>query len=513
MKRVLFAGLFHETNTFVERLTGLSDFALTPGSDLCAMAGDSSPMGGAIAEAQALGWRVVPALDLRAMPSGMVAQEVVDFFQSELAGAARAALESGVDGVFLVLHGAMVSEGCEDVEGAVLEGLRSIAGFERLPVFGVFDLHANFTEAMAEHANGLVAYRENPHTDARESAVRAVRLMDRALSVGIRTRMGWIHPPLVWPPTGTGTASEPMRSLLQRAREWESQADGVWAVNVVAGFSFADTLEAGVSFSVCFEEGSEEVARRVLEDLAARAMEGREAGNVVEKPALEVVGEALREGCSGLTVIAEPADNIGGGGLGDGTGLLRVFLELGVEGAAVAIADPISVEKARRAFREAGGCACEVELEVGGRGCRWDAGPVALRAEVVSVSEGRFELEDKQSHLASASGDFFEMGPCAVVRSGGVTILLSSRPTPPMDLGQWTSQGLDPRQFRFLGVKAAVAHRRAYDPIAARMLWVDTAGPCRSRLATLGYGRLRRPLYPLDEAPYFESRRSKFLYE
>jgi microcystin degradation protein MlrC len=67
-----------------------------------------------------------------------------------------------------------------------------------------------------------------------------------------------------------------------------------------------------------------------------------------------------------------------------------------------------------------------------------------------------------------------------------------------MDIAQWTSQGLDPARFSYLGVKAAVAHRGAYEPIAARLLWADTPGPCTSRLETLAYTHLRRPVYPLD---------------
>jgi len=62
------------------------------------------------------------------------------------------------------------------------------------------------------------------------------------------------------------------------------------------------------------------------------------------------------------------------------------------------------------------------------------------------------------------------MGPCAVIRAGGVTLLLTSRKTPPFDLGQYRSQGIDPEKFSFIGVKAAVAHRRAYDPIASPVL-------------------------------------------
>jgi len=119
--------------------------------------------------------------------------------------------------------------------------------------------------------------------------------------------------------------------------------------------------------------------------------------------------------------------------------------------------------------------------------------------ELVRRGDGKFELEDKQSHLASMCGDRFDMGPCAVVRHGGLTILLTSRKAAPFDLGQWRSQGIEPKSLSVIAVKAAVAHRRAYDPIAARMLWVDTPGPCTGNLRSLPYRKIRRPIFPLDE--------------
>ena len=90
------------------------------------------------------------------------------------------------------------------------------------------------------------------------------------------------------------------------------------------------------------------------------------------------------------------------------------------------------------------------------------------------------------------------MGPCAVVRHRNVTLLLTSARTPPFELGQFRSQGIEPSQFAVIGVKAAVAHRRAYDPITGASFWVDTPGPCSSDVAAFPYRRLQRPVYPLD---------------
>ena len=138
-------------------------------------------------------------------------------------------------------------------------------------------------------------------------------------------------------------------------------------------------------------------------------------------------------------------------------------------------------------------------IAIGGKGSALDDGPVTVDVTFVSRSDGRFTLEDRNSHLAASQGVTFDMGPCAVVTVGdNITVLLTSRKTPPFDLAQFRSQGIVPEQLSWIGVKAAVAHRRAYDPIAAASYTVTTPGPCTSDLTRLPYRRIRRPIFPLD---------------
>lgn len=502
-KRVLIAGLFHETHTFLEGTTGLRDFYITRGDDMLASKGDSSPLGGVLELAEEYGWEVLPTIDYRAQPSATVEDVVIEAFLSDLVSYTTPHLEQGVDAIYLVLHGAMASQSLQDVEGEVLQQLRALPGLADVPLFGVFDLHANFTPRMAGLSNCLVGYRENPHTDAREAGCIAARLLQKCLTTGECPRQQIHITSIVWPPTGTATANEPMKALEQLARSHEAMS-GAWSMNVVAGFAFADTQDTGVSFVGTGTNA--DVVHQCLEDLAQAASNTREFGNVTDPPLSEVMPR-LADFQSGLTVLVEPSDNIGGGAPGDGTGLLRALLEHRVANSAICLADPAAVIAA-----EAAGIGSKVALSIGGKGSRLDAGPVELEVEVLAINDGRFELEDKQSHLASMCGDHFNMGRCAIVRrlvrqnegiphSGEcayITILLTSVKTPPFDLGQWRSQGIEPTQLSVIAVKAAVAHRRAYDPIAARMFWVDTPGPCSSNLKTFPYKHIRRPVYPLD---------------
>ena len=87
-------------------------------------------------------------------------------------------------------------------------------------------------------------------------------------------------------------------------------------------------------------------------------------------------------------------------------------------------------------------------------------------------------------------GDYCDMGPCTVVRHGGLTLLLTSILTAPFDLGQWHSQGVAVEKLNVV-VKAAAAHRAAYAPLIARSFTADTPGPCSSNLKRLPHQHLR----------------------
>jgi microcystin degradation protein MlrC len=194
--------------------------------------------------------------------------------------------------------------------------------------------------------------------------------------------------------------------------------------------------------------------------------------------------DALPPG-KGPILLVEPADNIGGGTPGDATDLLRPLLATGRRGIVAAIADPDAVAQC-----VAAGLGATVALTIGGKTDEHHGAPLAFTGKVQNLTDGRFELENKKSHLASMLGSHADMGPCAVVENDQAVILLSSRKMPPMDLGQMHSQGIRPEDAAYVVVKAAVSHRDAYGPMARASFNVDSAGLCTSNLPRLPYRKL-----------------------
>lgn len=491
-KRVLVAGLYHATNTFLEGHTTLEDFRIHRGEEMLQVESGAPYLNSVVEVAQQEDWEILPTADVRAMAGATVADSIVELFWAEFRAVADAAEAEGVDGVFLLIHGAMVSESLTDVEGEILRRIRGIEHLSDAPICGVFDLHANFTEAMARQSDGLISYRTNPPTDAKEAATDAALVLDGLMEVEERPVTVWEHPPIMWTPGTTATDSSPMLELEDRAREIEDESQDILAINVLAGFPYADVPEAGLCFSA-ITNGDLELSRAALRELNVIASSRRwtesRPGMTLEESMFR-----LEEQHEGPVLLVEPSDDIGSGAPGENTHLLRAFVERGVRNAGVIIQDAEAVRSLRGVLPGE-----HRRLVIGGKSGELGAEPLALDVEVVSKSDGRFIVEDTRSPLASMISEEVEMGPCVVVQHAGVTALLTSRRTPPFDLGQWRSQGVDPEELFVIGVKASVGHKRAYDPIAAASYTVDLPGSCPQNLSSLPYERVSRPIYPVDE--------------
>ncbi|HWY65769.1 MAG TPA: M81 family metallopeptidase, partial [Rhizomicrobium sp.] len=277
MTKVFLAGIFHESHSFTDDRTGIGDFLIHRGQALLDRIGDGSQVDGFLTTAKREGWEVIPAATYLAGASGIVDHAVFEAFWDEIKPVLVSAIANGLDAIFLSLHGAMVTTELEDPDGELLERIRAIPGAKSLPIYGVYDLHATLTQEMGQLADCLICYRECPHDDTYESAVRAAELLARCLKTGIRPTQYVLVTPIVWPPTGTGTRDGPMHALEEMARRLEREVPGILAVNVAGGYSFADVRDAGLAFGIV-TEGDEVGAKDALKKLAALAWSLREGG-------------------------------------------------------------------------------------------------------------------------------------------------------------------------------------------------------------------------------------------
>lgn len=482
--RIAVGGFLHESHSFAPRPTEWVNF-LTPGglpalqrpaAMLEGLRGTSTCAWGGITEATTHGASIAPLGWCFANPAGPVTREAFERISAMILDALSVALEEGpLDGIFLDLHGAMVSDDYPDAEGELMRRVWAVAGGTPLAI--TLDPHANMTRQMAELADVIVPYRTYPHVDMPEVGARAMALLLERIRRGGPWAMAFRELDFLIPITSQCTMVEPMAGVMSERTELGA---GIVELAYCFGFPYADFPGCGQAIAA-YAETAEAAASAA--DALARAIATREASFAgAVQPAAEAVAEAIRLAGSKPVVIADTQDNPGGGGHGDTTGLLAELIAQGAEGAVLA---PINDAEAAAACHAAGEGAT-ITLELGGKS---DGAPLTVTGVVEKLGDGRFTLTGPMG-----KGNPADLGPSALLRIGGVRVVIVSRKMQAHDQSIFQMLGVEPAQQKILAVKSSVHFRAHFQPIAASVLVAAAPGPVVADPATLPFTALREEM-------------------
>jgi microcystin degradation protein MlrC len=425
-----------------------------------------------------------------ATPAGPLDAETYRALTDRLLAALRDA--GPVDAVVLALHGAMSADGLDDADGTTLSRVRDLVGPDR-PLVVSLDYHANVSNLMARSSDAIVAYRTYPHVDQRARGQFAAALAHRAAEGRVRPTQALRKPPLLIHLLAQETAREPLATVMAGLDALDPAA-GFLDASLLAGFPYADVPAAGPS-CVVVTDNNPSLAAEAAEALSARLWSLRHELTASPPGPAEAVGRALAARDQPV-VLVDLGDNVGGGSAADGTVLLHELARQGADRTIAVLFDPAAVRECVCA-----GVGADVRILAGGK-VDDNAPPFPLFGRVRVVHDGRY-VEDLPRHGGLRLND---QGLTAVVESGGEnTVVLTSLRHPPFSLGQLTSLGLRPEAARVLVVKAAVAYKAAYAPIAGTIIEVDTPGLTASNPARYTYQKIRRPILPLDSATDVEA--------
>ncbi|RMA41710.1 M81 family metallopeptidase [Rhodophyticola porphyridii] len=487
--KVLSAEISHETNTFSVRPTDLQAFRdryLLDGPAAIAAKDDrNTELAGLLDVSRDQGWDLTHVISAAAGPGGRVTREA---FETLLKPLLDAAAQGGWDGIFLMLHGAMVTTDHQDGEGEILRRLRSVIGGE-LPIAVTLDPHGNVSGAMCDLAQILVSFTTYPHVDIRATGRRAAELLHRTMAGDIHPRTYRAHCPMLEEANGGRTDIGPMIDRQAMARAYEARK-GVYAISINGAFPCADIAEVGPTVLVT-GEGECAHLRPIAEELADDIWHHRhETLNHYLTP--EEAAEAARgwHPGGGCLIIADYADNPGSGAYGDATALLKALLDAGVEGACFG---PLLDAEAATALQDVP-VGAKVELPIGGKTApEFGGGPLEVTGTVLWRGEGRVVGDGP-----ILGGQARSFGKTAVLRVAGIDVLIVSIPHQMLDLQQFRTFGIDPAEKAVVALKSMQHFRAAFTPIAGRIIVCDTGALCTTQYDRLPYVHVTRPVFPLD---------------
>ncbi len=497
MARIAIGGMQHETNTFAPSKADYGAFEAGggwPGVQygepvFAAVEGANIPAAGAIQALRAQGHQLVATAWGAASPSAQVTTDAFERIIGELISQLNKALP--VDGVYLDLHGAMVTEAHDDGEGEILRRVREAVG-PRVPVAASLDLHCNFTRAMFDHCDALVAYRTYPHVDMADTGARAAVLLERMLRDGRPLAKHYRTLDYLTGLSSQCSFIDPCKSIYADIGRNEEVA-----LSFTPGFPMADFPECGMAvFGYGVDQKSTFDAVERLHGMVAES----EKDFVLEIHLPDdAVARAKARGEPGRPVVlADTQDNPGAGGNGDTTGLLKSLIQQNAQDAVLGLL--IDGESAQRAHDI--GLGFTAGFKLGGRS----------NIAGDSPCEGEFTVEQLGDGKFTCTGPMFkgfrmQLGNMALLRSKsapGVRVALASRKCQAGDQEMFRHLGVEPSRSRILALKSSVHFRADFEPIAKEVLVVKSPGPALADPTEFPWTRLRRGLRLRPLGPAFQ---------
>ena len=414
----------------------------------------------------------ITILHARAIAGGPVERGIYERWKAEILDGLRAALP--LDGVYLAMHGAMFVEGLFDAEGDFIAAVRDVVGPEVL-IAASYDLHGNVSQKIIDALDIFSTYRTAPHIDVPDTMRRAVTMLVRALRSGQRPVVAWAPVPVLLPGERTSTQDEPARSFYAQLQAVEDPT-GIWDASFQVGYVWADEKRATACAVITgTDKAAMAVAARHLAqdywDIRDGFVFGTRTGSIEE-----CVNWAMTAG-TGPAVLAESGDNPTGGGVGDRAEVLAELIAREAQGVVFAgIADRAATDAAYAA-----GVGKVVDLAIGAT-LDTSSRPVYAEAEVVFL----LETEDKRLREA-------------VVRIGGIELVLTARRRPFHNIGDFTRLGLDPRTARIVVVKSGYLSPDL-GPIANPSLMALSPGVVDQFVERLERRHKAVPQYPFDKS-------------
>ena len=491
--RFALAGISHETNTFHSIKTEYKNFEesgmILKEKEIEKLYESPSTIGGFFQASRDYGFDLVPLMFATTGPLGTITSETFEKLINEILDKMKN--HGPFDGVLLDLHGAAVSEEFEDMDGEITRRVRNLIGPD-IP-FGInLDMHANVSKEMVKNTDITNIYQTTPHLDADETGYKCAELVYKTATMEIVPTQHVETPPMTINIINHNTNMEPMKSILSESRKLYSDSD-VLSVSVAEGYPYSDIKKMGMSFTVITNDNQEK-AKNYSKKIAKFAWSKRFEMDS-KAPSIE---QGLKEAVSTIekpVVLMDSGDNIGAGSSADSTHILHKARELGISGILQTIYDPEAVEKCMNKLGSI------ITLSVGGKSDKLHGDPIEITGKVTSYFEGEFE-DHGRTH---GGGKYFDAGDSVSIQTEDEnTLILTSKRVGNTSIQLYYSLGIDPLGFPIIIAKGVQSPRPAFEPIASKIIALDTPGVTASGLHNFNFKNIRRPMFPFqkDEAKY-----------
>ncbi len=414
------------------------------------------------------GWSVENSICAVAMPNGKVIEKDYQSLLNIILDDLKKTMP--VNGVFLHLHGAMVSESCMDCEGDILTQVRKIVGPNVL-ISVLLDPHTHLSDTMINKADIMVWMKEYPHIDALERTKEIFDLSMNALAKKIKPTMASsaCHTINLYP-----TQQEPMKAFVAKLKRIEAEDEKILSISAIHGFPYGDTPHTG-SAMVVMSNNDPEYAQKMAQELADE-FQTIARHKFIQSRKLQEILASVSPDLEDKLVLVDYADNVGGGAPGDSTFILKDLIEAKIPNFAIsAIYDPENVRLCRE-----NGLGNSIKLNIGGKHGIHSGEPVTLEVKVTSISEKLYTtFGDTKIYFGNTATYYYKPLDAHIVLNDVRCQTYST------DCFEFANVALQNKKF--IVVKSSVHFEESFSKVTKKNYIVSTSGVLNPDFSSIDY--------------------------
>ena len=364
-----------------------------------------------------------------------------------------------LDGVLLLMHGAMYVDGVEDPEGEWVASVRDTVGHECI-ISVSYDLHGQMTDKIVNNIDAFAAFKTAPHIDVKDTYRRSALMLVNAINENYKPHVVWSAIPVLVSGEMSSTIVEPCKSIYKDL-DLHNQQEDILDCNLLVGYVWADTKRATASSVVtCTNQIS---GSQVCHKIAKSYWNNRLL--LKSDMATGSIEDALGWVSDDFSIITDSGDNPTAGGVGDRADVLKAILDQNLNNSLFA---GIASKSAYESLKESN------EFTLGG-----------------NYGGGGPSLKLKADHV------YFK-NQCAVVSLSGAVIIITKLRRPFHYLRDFSDLDLDLKDFKTLFVKSGYLSPDLQS-LSAPTFMALTSGAVNQDLKGIENNHRMQNIYPFQD--------------
>lgn len=318
--KVLMCGFYHESNTFSPIKTKKEDFQSATGEEL------KEYFTGAVKAFEESDVEIITSWFSGMMSTGVIEEEALEFYTNRIVEDVRAHKDE-IDGIWVMLHGAIYAENIGSGELYILRAIRKVIGFD-IPLAVAHDPHGNISPDETEYANIIRAYHTAPHVDQQDTYYITAKALVDFMNRKVKIKPAFMRLPMLLCGDTALTRDEPLRSVIMRCKELE-KSDKFATASVQISMHSANTENTYPAVIITprdmkYYDEAFALAKELAHYIYDRRDQFRFEAQIVDP---DVAVEQALNTTAYPAVMSDSGDNTTAGATGMSTVMLRKFLE------------------------------------------------------------------------------------------------------------------------------------------------------------------------------------------